>query len=92
MRIDFELAAKRVGRFFKRRSNGVERFGIGIVGAGGRLADHATRRDEASDIVDVAVGMIVLQAFVDPDHFSSAESLGRVPARRLPSSSHCGLD
>ena len=68
----------------------VERFGVGIVGTDWRLADDAARRHEAGDVVDVAVGVVVLQAFVDPDDLSGAESLGERRLGLSLASSRCG--
>ena len=70
---DVELAARGVGLAREGRGDGVERCGIRIVGSGGRLADDAARRYEACDVVDVAVGVIVLQTFVDPDDLLGTE-------------------
>ena len=57
--------------------NGVQRFRVWIFRSGRRLADDAARRDEARDVVDMAVGVVVLQALVDPDDFPGSESLGQ---------------
>ena len=46
---------------------------VRIVAVGGRLADDAARRDEAREIVDVAIGVIVQQAFIEPQHFLDAK-------------------
>ena len=62
--------------FSRRGGNGVQRLGVRIVGTGGRLADDAARRHEAGDVVDVPVGVVVLQAFVDPDDLLGAEGFG----------------
>ena len=74
----------------ERLRDGVEGLGIGIVGTGWGLANDPARRHEAGDVVDVAVGVVVLQAFVDPDDFPGAERLVRVPPRPAPWSSRCG--
>ena len=68
-----ELAAFRVGRLFERARDPLQGLGVGVVGAGRRLADNAGRPDEAHDIVDMPIGVIVLEAFVDPDHRLGAE-------------------
>ncbi len=75
-----ELAAFRVGRLFERARDPLQGLGVGIVGAGRRLADNAGRPDKAHDIVDMPIGVIVLEALVDPDHRLGAE---RPVKRRL---------
>ena len=77
---DVELAAARIRCSFECPRDGVQRFRVWIVRPGRRLADNAARRDEARDVVDMAVGVVVLQALVDPDDLPGAESIGQ---RRL---------
>ena len=66
----FPCGIRRLRQGFRDR---VEGRGIGIVGAGGCLADDAARRHEAGDVVDVTIGVVVFQALVDPDDFARAE-------------------
>ena len=65
---------------------------VRVVGAGGSLADDAARRDEAGDVVDVAVGVVVLQALVDPDDLLGAERVAKRGFGLLLASSRCGWD
>ncbi len=74
---DIELAARGIGCALEGRGDGIERCRVRIIGARRRLADDAARRHEAGDIVDVPVGVIVLQAFVDPDDLARAERLAK---------------
>ena len=55
---------------------------VGIVLRGGRDCD-AAGRDEAREIVDVAVGVVVEQALAEPDHALEAEVVLRAAARSL---------
>ncbi len=71
----FELAAKRVGRFFERRSNRVERIGVGIVRARRCLANDATRRDEAGRYCRRGRRYDRSLDLRRSDHFPGAESL-----------------
>ena len=45
----------------------IEDFSIGIVGAGGRLAHNMPGPNKAGDVIDMPVGMVVLQACIEPD-------------------------
>ena len=56
---DIELAALRVGRAQSVSATLSRSFGIGIIGAGRRLADDAARSHEARHIVDMAVSVVV---------------------------------
>ena len=73
----FELAPRRVGRGFERARDLLQSLGIGVVGAGRRLADHAAGPDEAGDGIDMAVGMVVQEAVVEPDDLARAERLAQ---------------
>ena len=73
MRVTSSLAAGRVARSFERAGDGVERLAVRIVIARRRLADDAAGADEAGDVVDMTVGVVVLQALVDPDDLLGAE-------------------
>ncbi len=53
----------------------LEDLDIGIVGAGRRLADDAAGRDEPRHIVDMAVGVIMGEALVEPDDLARAEGV-----------------
>ena len=68
-----ELAPRGIRRRFERARDRFERLAVGIVVARRRLADDAARADEARDVVDMAVGVVVLQALVDPDDLPGAE-------------------
>ena len=87
---DLEPAALRVGRRCERARDGVESLGVGVVGAGRRLARDAAGRHEAGEVVDMAVGMVVHETLVEPEDLRRAEGLGAAPLRLRPSSSHCG--
>ena len=85
-----QLAPRGIRRRFERAGDGFERLAVGIVVAGGRLADDAPRADEARDVVDMTVGVVVLQALVDPDDLPRAEGFAeRLFGLRL-ASSRCG--
>ena len=73
MRVTWSLRPVASRRRFERAGDRFERLAVGIVVAGGRLADDAAGADEARDVVDMTVGVVVLQALVDPDD---------LPARR----------
>ena len=85
-----ELAAARVARSFERAGNGVERLAVRIVIARRRLADDAAGPDEAGDVVDVTVGVVVLQALVDPDDLLGAEGFAERGLGLRLASSRCG--
>src|SRR5690606_33948685 len=72
---DLEPAAVGIRGVFERSRDLLQCFRVRIAGSGGRLADDPPGSDEAGDVVDVAVGVIVEQAFVDPDDLARAESL-----------------
>jgi len=48
--------------------DGEEYLGIRVLAAGRMLAQHMSRRDEARDIVDMAIRVIIEQAVSQPDH------------------------
>ena len=45
--------------------------------------DHDAGRDEARDVVDVAVGVVALDAVAEPDHVARAEELGEHALHRV---------
>ena len=49
---------------------------IGIGGVAGRERQHDARPGEAGDVVDMPVGVVVLQPRAQPDHLADAE-IGR---------------
>ena len=72
---DLELASRGIGCRLEHARNLVQHLGVRIVGAGGRLADDATRTDEARKRVDMAVGVVVQETSVDPENAFGAERL-----------------
>ena len=77
MRITSSLRPERVGRGFERARDLLQRLGIGIVGAGRRLAHDAAGPDETGDGIDMAVGMVVQESVVEPDDLARAERLAQ---------------
>ena len=73
MRVTSSLRPDASRRGFERAGDRIQRLAVRIVVAGRRLADDAAGPDEARDVVDVAIGVIVLQALVDPDDLAGAE-------------------
>ncbi len=55
----------------------IQDFGVRVVGAGRGLADDAARANEADERIDMAVGMVVEEALVEPDDFPRAEGLAQ---------------
>ena len=51
------------------RAIGVQGLGVGVVGAAGDWQATRAGRHEAGEVVDMAVGVVVLQAFAQPEHF-----------------------
>ena len=50
---------------------------LGSSAPAGRLADDAAGPDEAGERVDMAVGVVVQQAVVEPDDLARAEGLAQ---------------
>ena len=76
---DIEPTAHRVRRRLEGAGDLLERRRIGVVGAAGRLAHDAPRCHETGDVVDVAVGVVVLETFRDPDDGPGAERFTERP-------------
>ena len=77
---DFELAPARIAGLVQGPGDGVQHIRVRVFRASGRLADNHARGNEAREIVDMAVGVVVGQPLADPDHLLRAECLGQ---RRL---------
>uniref|UniRef100_A0A0N4ZLB6 PE-PGRS family protein n=1 Tax=Parastrongyloides trichosuri TaxID=131310 RepID=A0A0N4ZLB6_PARTI len=65
-----------VGHGRERLGGFVIDFGVGVLGAETDRAGDDAGRDEAGQVVDVAVGMVVQQAVAQPQHLPGAQGLG----------------
>src|SRR4029079_9304913 len=70
-------AAARIGSALQRPPGRLQGFAIWIVGAERRLAYDMPRGDEARDIVDMTIGVVVLEAAVQPDDLLRAEGMAK---------------
>ena len=85
--VDLQLAALGVNRVGEGLVGGVALLVERVLGVVGPDADHDARGDEGGDVVDVAVGLLGVDALLDPDDLLDAEVvlevLGHVPAKLL---------
>src|SRR5262249_41937826 len=74
-REDLELPPARVLHGPEGAADGLEDRAIRVVGAARLHAEDDTRRDEASERIDVAVRVVVQEAVLEPEHLLAAESV-----------------
>ncbi|MNQ43820.1 hypothetical protein D3C85_575600 [compost metagenome] len=74
---DLELAAHGVGRLRQQAGGLVIDLCVRVLATEGDGAGDDARRDEAGQVVDVAVGVVVQQAVAQPDHHLGADRGGQ---------------